>query len=71
MTILGKFNLMIVTLLGLTVTILAVAGGYTFPPTDELLIIISPIMLFGPLGLFYTYFRPDQTIAMPCMNIVA
>jgi len=70
MTVLGKFNLLIVALLSLTVIILAYAGGYTFPPTDVLLIFISPVLLFGPLGLFYTYFRPDRTIAVPCMNIV-
>lgn len=70
MTVLVKFNLLVISILSLAVAILGLAGGYSFPPVDIFIASVLPIMLFGPLGLFYSYIRLDKTIAVPCMNIV-
>ena len=71
MTVLGKFNLLIIALLSLSIALLGYSGGYSFPSFETFLASVMPIILFGPLGLFYTYFRVNKIIAVPCMNIVA
>ncbi len=69
MTFMLKFNLLVVSTLSLVVAILGFRGGYTFPPAEDYLVATLPIILSGPLALFYTFVRPDKTIATPCWSI--
>jgi hypothetical protein len=69
MTVFVKFNLLVIAILSFAVALLGYSGGYSFPPANIFFASVLPVMLFGPLGLFYTYIRPDSTIAVPCMNI--
>lgn len=69
MSVMLKFNLLVITILSLVVVILSIGGGYTFPPAEDFLVATLPIILSGPLALFYTFIRPDKTIATPCWAI--
>lgn len=70
MSNLMKFNFLVISFLTLSVAILSISGGYTVPPVKEFLEVMLPLALFVPFALFYTYLRPDQTIATPFWNFV-
>lgn len=71
MSILMKFSLTLVSLLAMSVYVLANIYSFSFPPLMDYRGIAVFIMLFGSLAIFYTYFRPDKTISSPCWSITA
>ncbi len=70
MSNLMKFNFLVIAFLTLSVAIMTISWGYSVPPVEEFLAVMLPLALFVPLALFYTYLRPDQTIATPFWNFV-
>lgn len=69
MSVLIKFNLIFITVIGLIDYLWGSAAGFAFPPADHYYWTILLVTVFGAAGLFYTYLRPDPKIASPCWSL--
>jgi membrane-associated phospholipid phosphatase len=71
MSLLMRFNLVVIASLGLLVFVWGSLAGFSFPPLDHYTSSIILASVFGGFALIYTFLRPDRKIADPCWVIMS